>query len=106
MVCMKTLYTLHSSFYKFIFLYFLCCYIYFIFLILNFKYIEIFKNARKQGGIKSPITGAFLEMDIWIPNLNLCFEFQVFLFYFMFFLFLFYLFISLIFIFNLIYYLG
>ncbi len=50
----------------------------YIFIFVKLKFSEIYENARKQGGVKYPITGSFLEMDIWIPNLNLCFEFQVF----------------------------
>jgi hypothetical protein len=33
-------------------------------------------NARKVANIKYP-NGAYLELDIWIPNYNLGFEFQV-----------------------------
>jgi hypothetical protein len=32
---------------------------------------------RKETHIKSPFTGKHLEIDVWIPNLQLCFEFQV-----------------------------
>ena len=38
-------------------------------------YISI--NARKLSQLKDPITGRFLELDLWIPNYNLSFEFQV-----------------------------
>lgn len=34
-------------------------------------------NVRKELGIFSPFTGSLLEVDIWIPSLNLAFEFQV-----------------------------
>eukprot|EP00026_Physarum_polycephalum_P002023 Phypoly_transcript_02027.p1 GENE.Phypoly_transcript_02027~~Phypoly_transcript_02027.p1 ORF type:complete len:816 (+),score=61.48 Phypoly_transcript_02027:208-2655(+) len=33
-------------------------------------------NTKKQSNIKHPIKGTFLELDIWIPNHNICFEFQ------------------------------
>ncbi len=38
---------------------------------------EIYQNVRKGGNIKNPNTGSLLEMDIWIPDFNLCLEFQV-----------------------------
>lgn len=39
--------------------------------------IRIQKNVRRAANIKSPLTGHFLELDIWFPDLKLCFEFQV-----------------------------
>eukprot|EP00026_Physarum_polycephalum_P002905 Phypoly_transcript_02914.p1 GENE.Phypoly_transcript_02914~~Phypoly_transcript_02914.p1 ORF type:complete len:836 (+),score=73.69 Phypoly_transcript_02914:81-2588(+) len=33
-------------------------------------------NVRKNASITNPVTGSFLEIDIWLPNLQLCFEFQ------------------------------
>ena len=33
-------------------------------------------NARKESKIKYP-SGTFLELDIWIPKLDISFEFQV-----------------------------
>ena len=38
---------------------------------------EIIVNARKDVGIISPETGEFLEIDVWIANLRLGFEYQV-----------------------------
>jgi len=38
---------------------------------------EILVNARKEPGIVNPATGDYLELDIWLPTLNLAFEFQV-----------------------------
>ncbi len=38
---------------------------------------EIYQNVRKEGSVKNPLSGAFLEMDIWIPDFNLCLEIQV-----------------------------
>lgn len=37
---------------------------------------KVESNARKKSDIKNPDTGAFLELDVWIPNLHICFEFQ------------------------------
>lgn len=38
---------------------------------------EILVNSRKKQRLKYPTTNSYLELDIWIPNLRLCFEFQV-----------------------------
>lgn len=35
------------------------------------------KNARKEAKILNPDTGAFLEVDVWYPELKIGFEFQV-----------------------------
>jgi hypothetical protein len=37
---------------------------------------KIVLHARKGSGIASPITGYFLELDVWLPELKLAFEFQ------------------------------
>lgn len=34
-------------------------------------------NARKKVGIKTEDTNYFLEIDVWIPDLKLGFEYQV-----------------------------
>ena len=34
-------------------------------------------NARKEAGILNPGTGRFLELDVYLPSLNLGFEYQV-----------------------------
>ncbi len=39
--------------------------------------IEIKVNSRKYSSIKDPTTGRYLELDVWVPEFNLCFEFQV-----------------------------
>lgn len=38
---------------------------------------EIVINSRKWGAVKNPASGKFLELDVWIPDHNLIFEFQV-----------------------------
>ena len=38
---------------------------------------EIHANVRKGTDIRNETSGNLLEIDVWIPSLNLCFEFQV-----------------------------
>ena len=40
-------------------------------------------NARKKANVLNPKTNRYLEIDIWIPSLRLCFEFQVNLIHFL-----------------------
>ena len=35
---------------------------------------------RKKASIKNPLTGWYLEVDVWYADLKLCFEYQVFSF--------------------------
>lgn len=39
--------------------------------------IDIVVNSRKTSTIKNPESRLYLELDIWIPDLKLGFEFQV-----------------------------
>ena len=34
-------------------------------------------NARKEAGLINPDTGDYMELDIFLPQLNLAFEYQV-----------------------------
>jgi hypothetical protein len=34
-------------------------------------------NVKKEVDIKYPASGTLMEFDMWIPHLNICFEFQV-----------------------------
>ena len=38
---------------------------------------DIVTNVRKEADIINPSSGLFLELDVWIPSLKICFEFQV-----------------------------
>jgi hypothetical protein len=38
-------------------------------------------NSRKQSALVDPITGDYLELDMWFPYLKLGFELQVVYFY-------------------------
>lgn len=38
---------------------------------------ELKTNVRREGGLRNPSTGEYLELDIFIPALNIAFEFQV-----------------------------
>lgn len=50
---------------------------------INDKREDIYFNARKEPRLRNPVTGHPLELDVWIPALKLCFEFQVFFIYFL-----------------------
>lgn len=49
-----------------------------------YKIEDIIKNARKVAMVISPQTGRPLEVDFWIPDLQLAFEFQVPYYFFIF----------------------
>jgi len=34
-------------------------------------------NVRKEAGIRNPLTGYPMELDVYLPTLNLAFEYQV-----------------------------
>ena len=50
-------------------------------LITNWLNTKIYQNVQKDINIKYPESGKSMEFDFWIPQYNLCFEFQVFTFY-------------------------
>jgi len=39
--------------------------------------VEIKTNVRKESTLVNPYTGNAMELDIYLPSLNLAFEFQV-----------------------------
>ena len=34
-------------------------------------------NVRKEAGLMNPETGEYFELDLYLPSLNLAFEYQV-----------------------------
>ena len=64
--------TIISGIYPFIlslyFISYLSCY---------FQDVQIHINARKEADIINPDTMAYLEIDVFLPSLNLGFEYQV-----------------------------
>ena len=41
-------------------------------------FIDIEVNSRSTSKLKySALESSYLELDLWIPHLNICFEFQV-----------------------------
>jgi hypothetical protein len=41
-----------------------------------FPRTNVLSNVRKGANIKNEETGSFLELDVWIPSLHICFEYQ------------------------------
>jgi len=39
--------------------------------------VELKTNVRKEADLVDPLTGELLELDIYLPTLNLAFEYQV-----------------------------
>lgn len=37
----------------------------------------ILQEAKKEASVINPITSGYMELDVWVPNLGLIFEFQV-----------------------------
>lgn len=38
-------------------------------------------NSRKDSNLQITPGASFLELDVWLPDLNICFEFQVLIIY-------------------------
>ena len=51
----------------FIYIYFSVCY----------QGQEVLFNIRAPAELVNPDTGHFMELDVWVPSLNLAFEYQV-----------------------------
>ena len=43
----------------------------------NMKGVEVKSNVRKDAPLLNEGTGSYLELDIWIPSLQLALEYQV-----------------------------
>jgi len=43
----------------------------------NMKGVEVKSNVRKDAALLNEGTGSYLELDIWIPSLQLALEYQV-----------------------------
>jgi len=59
------------SFFLSLYLYLFLIYLYY------FQDVQIHINARKEAEIINPDTMAYLEIDVFLPSLNLGFEYQV-----------------------------
>jgi hypothetical protein len=61
---------------------------YFLSLLLVFDWQgeELKVNCRKEVQLRDDATGYWLELDLWLPQLNLAFEYQVLFFPFSFFI--------------------
>lgn len=44
---------------------------------LSAKGVPVISNARAESGIVNPETGLYLELDLYLPSLNLAFEYNV-----------------------------
>lgn len=52
-------------------------YIYIYIVNVNWLGRNIITNVRKDALVKNPVTGNYFEIDVWVPDFQLCFEFQV-----------------------------
>ena len=41
-----------------------------------FELLDTLENVKKQSNLRYP-SGVYLELDAWLPDLHICFEFQV-----------------------------
>jgi hypothetical protein len=48
-----------------------------LFYIFALIFLHVLVNSRKIAKVKNPSTGYYLELDLWIPELKIGFEFQV-----------------------------
>lgn len=44
---------------------------------MGWLYLQTYTNVRKEANLVSPLSGLFLELDVWIPEKKIAFEYQV-----------------------------